>query len=145
LESLSRRVVRDAPFNILRGKNIVPEVRSGYVTVLLPGDRSPSEMQELLAPGHCDIEQSTLVLNCPFKPRLSFDSGTRKQVPYAASADSGRRKPIPEQRRDKDDWPLHTLGLVHGHDTDCVGGGVLVILPTLRVGILSVVLQEVCK
>jgi hypothetical protein len=66
-------------------------------------------------------------------------------VPDAAPADAGGWKPIPQKCGDKDSRPLHSLCLVNGHDPHGVGIGVLVILPSLGVGILSVMFQKSSK
>jgi hypothetical protein len=66
-------------------------------------------------------------------------------VPDAPATDTGGWKPIPKKRGDEDGRPLHALGLVDGHDPHGIGIGVLVILPSLGVRILSVMFQKSSK
>ena len=98
-----------------------------------------------MAPCHGDVEKTALVFNSAVKSRLILDAILRDQVPDAAPADAGGWKPIPQKCGDKDSRPLHSLCLVNGHDPHGVGVGVLVILPSLWVGILSVMFQKSSK
>jgi hypothetical protein len=100
-------------------------------------------VQELLAARHRDVEQPPFILDRSLVARLPDNSGARQQMPDVPAPGLLGGKAVLEQRRDEHHGPLHTLRLVHRHDADGVGVGVLVVLPALGVVVLGAILKKV--
>src|ERR1700731_2502671 len=63
---LTRRVVLDTAFYMLRNQNSIPEFRSSYVSIVFASNRCPCQMQKFLTSCHRNIKQSPFVFDRAF-------------------------------------------------------------------------------
>ena len=100
-------------------------------------------MEELLTTRHGHVEETPLVFFRALKASLTDDPSPRQQMPNIPPSNPRGWESVAQECGNEDDRPLHTLGLVHGHYANRVRGGVLVVLPPFRVGVLGAMLEEV--
>jgi hypothetical protein len=104
--------------------------------------RRPTQMQELLRTGDCNVEQAALVLDPAPVADGVVERCVGDQVPGGAAAGDAGRKAVSHELRDEYDRPLQPLGLMYGHNSDRIGANEIVVLPPFRVGAFGMVTQE---
>ena len=137
VQAFARGVVRQTALHLLRGQDVVPEFGAAACNDCSFRRSAPRSGTE--TSGCASLRRRKAGARLRSFPQIAPDPGChpREQVPHATAADSCGWEPVPEQRGHEHDRPLHSLGLVDGHDPHGVGVGVLVVLPALGVGVLG--------